>query len=71
MRQYMPMVFDGMGRVTRDGDRSGAHDRQIGDDPFRPVFGDKTDTIAVAYPERSEAEGYPSDIGRRRRPGRR
>ena len=52
MRQYVPMIFAGVGHVTRDRDRSDAHDRQIGDDPFRPVFGDKTYAVIGANPQR-------------------
>ena len=52
MRQYMPMVFDGVTHIPRDRDRSGALDRQIGDDPVRPGFGDQAYAIAGTYPER-------------------
>ena len=35
------VVVDRVGDVGRHGDRAGAHDREIGDDPFRPVLGDE------------------------------
>ena len=64
----MPVILDGMGHIGRDGNRAGGHDRQIGDDPFRPIFADKPDPLAAADSERSEAERHPADVARRGRP---
>src|SRR6516165_2518025 len=62
------MIFDRMGYIGRNGDRSGAHDGQIGDDPLRSVLADQPDPLAAANPERSEAERQPTHIARRSGP---
>ena len=67
VREDVPVVLDGMGHIGRDGNRPGGHDRQIGDDPFRPVFA-TSPTRSPRRSERSEAERQPADVARRRRP---
>ena len=59
------MVVDGMGDIGRHRDRPGAHDRQIGDHPFRPVLADQPDPLAAADPERFEADRQPTHLARR------
>ena len=62
------MVLDGVGRVGRHRDRPGAHDRQIGDDPFRPVLGHQADPLAGPMPSARSPLRQPPDVARRRRP---
>ena len=42
------VVLDRVGGIGRHGDRADAHDRQVGDDPFRPVLGDQRHPVAAA-----------------------
>src|SRR5262249_41090435 len=56
---------------SRDSDCPGAHDRQIRDNPFRPIFRDQADTLAAADAQRSEAACEPADITRCLRPANR
>src|SRR5215469_4564954 len=64
----MPMVVDGMGHIGRHRDCTGAHDRQIGDHPFRPVLADQPNPLAARDPEGSQAECEPANVARRGRP---
>src|SRR5262249_33208731 len=61
-------VVDRMRHIGRDRDGTGAHDRQIGDDPLRPVLANQPDALAAADPQGSEAERQPAHVACRRGP---
>ena len=66
------VVLDRVGRIGRDGDRAGAHDREVGDDPFRPVLRDQRDPVARLDAERAQAARQPASPARAAsRPGQR
>ena len=65
------VVVDGVGDIGRDGDRAGAHDREIGDHPFRPVFGDEHDPVAAARYPSERARAPAGSRPRRLRPAQR
>ena len=67
----MAMVFDRVRDIGRHRDRPGADDREIGDDPFRPVLGDQSDAIAPSDAERAQPARQSADIARGRRPAQR
>ena len=58
------VVLDRIGRVGGNGDRAGAHDRQIGDDPFRPALGGEHGPVAGRDAERDKAARQPADLAR-------
>src|SRR6516165_5497216 len=67
----MAMILHRVGHITGDGDRAGAHDCEIRDDPFRAVLADQPDPLAAADPERSQAERQPAHVACRRGPAER
>jgi len=65
------VVVDRVGDIGRHGDAAGAHDGDIGDHPFRPIFGDQGDPIAGLEAERDQAARQSADSIRRVNPAQR
>src|SRR5579872_1733425 len=59
------MVARGIGRVGRDGDATGGHDRQVRNQPLGPVLADQRDAVARLEADAPERCRKRSDLPRR------
>ena len=61
----MAVIALGIGGIGRGGDAACRHDRQIGDAPFGPVFGNHHHPVAVFQPQARKAFGQQAHLPRR------
>src|SRR5262245_17632912 len=64
VREQVAMILHLMRRIGRDGDAAGADDREIGDDPLRPVLGNERDPVAALEAQSSQTACQPLDLCR-------
>jgi hypothetical protein len=58
----MDMVALGIGGVGRHCDAARRHDREIGNAPFRPVFGDQRDPVAGGQTKAAQPLRHQADL---------